>query len=615
MSQSDSTGQTARSAVVQVEAPPTSVLGILKRLGPGLIIAGSIVGSGELIATTATGAKAGFWLLWLIVIGCVIKVFVQVELGRFTIAHGRTTMDGMNSVPGPVIAVWWKRSEGPPSLCGNWFLWYWLFVFLASLGQLGGIVGGVGQALAISLPITEEGRLFNRQLDWETQYRIALAELAHARSRAAAGDRQAQQRIASLEERVAQLGPQIIDDRLLWADEEARRLAERNDPAAKARAEKLSQARAVVEQRRRQLGDRPELVFAVDVDDASGLDEQLVDAIKNLGRRSAADHQYWATIVTVVTAVILVLGRYGFIQTFSTILVASFTLITILNVFALQSHDTYAVTWRELFQGMSFRLSPRSEMPGMSPLITALATFGIIGVGGNELVSYPYWCLEKGYARFTGPREETAEWAARARGWLRVMRWDAWCSMAVYTFATIAFYLLGAAILHKIQLFPEGTEMIRTLSVMYEPVFGASAQVLFLFGAFAVLYSTFFVATASHARVFPDVMRTFGVGRQDESFYRGQVRLLSGLLPFISLSFYIAIPQPTMLVLLSGTMQAIMLPMLSAGALYFRYRLCDPRIKPGPVWDLLLWISALGMLVAGVWLALNQLFPSLQRLA
>jgi len=48
-----------------VEAPPRSVPGILRRLGPGLIIAGSIVGSGELIATTKTGAQAGFWLLWL----------------------------------------------------------------------------------------------------------------------------------------------------------------------------------------------------------------------------------------------------------------------------------------------------------------------------------------------------------------------------------------------------------------------------------------------------------------------------------------------------------------------------------------------------------------------
>jgi Mn2+/Fe2+ NRAMP family transporter len=69
-----------------VHEPPVHWLGILSHLGPGLIIAASIVGSGELIATTITGAKAGLSLLWLIILGCVIKVFAQIEIGRFTIA-------------------------------------------------------------------------------------------------------------------------------------------------------------------------------------------------------------------------------------------------------------------------------------------------------------------------------------------------------------------------------------------------------------------------------------------------------------------------------------------------------------------------------------------------
>ena len=54
--------------------PPKGLKGILRYLGPGLIIAASIVGSGELIATTKTGAEAGIDLLWLIILGCVIKV-------------------------------------------------------------------------------------------------------------------------------------------------------------------------------------------------------------------------------------------------------------------------------------------------------------------------------------------------------------------------------------------------------------------------------------------------------------------------------------------------------------------------------------------------------------
>ena len=55
----------AKTVDHQIKAPPTRFLGILGHLGPGLIIAGSIVGSGELIATTKTGAEAGFTLLWM----------------------------------------------------------------------------------------------------------------------------------------------------------------------------------------------------------------------------------------------------------------------------------------------------------------------------------------------------------------------------------------------------------------------------------------------------------------------------------------------------------------------------------------------------------------------
>src|SRR5947207_1012974 len=153
----------------EIEEPPVNVPGIIARLGPGLIIAGSIVGSGELIGTTKVGAEAGFWLLWLIIIGCVIKVFVQVELGRDAIVRGKTTMDALSEVPGPRIAGH-----------GNWLLWYYFLMFAAGIGQLGGIVGGVGQAMAISMPLTQQGREFNEYLRYKTDKAVVKKELEQA---------------------------------------------------------------------------------------------------------------------------------------------------------------------------------------------------------------------------------------------------------------------------------------------------------------------------------------------------------------------------------------------------------------------------------------------------
>ncbi|MDB4458998.1 Nramp family divalent metal transporter, partial [bacterium] len=71
--------------------PPSSWKEMLRFLGPGLIITATIVGSGELIVTPKVGAEHGFSLLWFIIIGCMVKVFVQVELGRYAIASGKTT--------------------------------------------------------------------------------------------------------------------------------------------------------------------------------------------------------------------------------------------------------------------------------------------------------------------------------------------------------------------------------------------------------------------------------------------------------------------------------------------------------------------------------------------
>ncbi len=542
------------SPVRTIETPPSTFFGIIRRLGPGLIVAGSIVGSGELIATTKTGAEAGFYLLWLILIGCVIKVFVQVEFGRYSIVNGQTTMDGLNTVPGPVLEIAVTSDPKSPRMRGNWLVWYWFLMWMASIGQLGGIVGGVGQALSISIPLTETGRRYNEYVDLHTQLKVYRAELAtHGPSENA--DPVADSTWGVLQEEVRRMEAKLAD--------ENRSLIAELGPA-----------------RFEQLGGKP----------PPGYDDRI-----------------WASLIAVVTAVILVVGRYGLIQSFSTALVCGFTLITIGNLCALQNDDTWRVTWQDLAQGFNVSWLLESNRG----LATALATFGIIGVGAAEIIAYPYWCLEKGYARFTGVRDSSPEWAARAAGWMRVMRWDAGFSMVVYTFATLAFYLLGAAILGRAGLNPAGNEMIRTLAVIYEPVFSDWAAGLFLFGAFAVLYSTYFVANAGHARVFADALGVLGAAAKDPSANRRRVTFFSGLFPLLCLVIYVCFPAPAQLVLISGVMQAIMLPMLAMAGLYFRYYRNDSRIAPGKLWDAFLLVSAAGMFIVGIWTLGKWFAPSM----
>jgi Mn2+/Fe2+ NRAMP family transporter len=520
--------------VILTQPPPKTVGGILQKLGPGLVIAGSIVGSGELIGTTSTGAAAGFTLLWLIILGCVVKVWVQVELGRYTMVSGQTTMQAMNATPGPSLAVGQGRM--------NWLAMYWFLMFVSSLGQLGGIVAFVGQSLAIICPITNTDQQYNALLAERTK--LAL-EIHHAKVVAA-------------------------------------------KHSAPAEEKDVRQARV------------DEIKLMLYGDAKKDIKPSMV--------KQNTDEKIWATIVTVLTSVLLVVGRYKTIEMLTTIMVAGFTFLSMLTVIMLQVQGEYTVGWSDLLAGLSFQLPP--EVPGKaSPIIIALATFGIIGVGANELIQYPYWCQEKGYARFTGRYDGSDAWVERARGWLKVLQWDAWCSMLVYSFATIAFYLLGAAVLANLRLDPDDNDMIRTLSVMYEPIFGSATAIVFLIGALAVLYSTFLVANAGHARVCADAVRVFVTPQASPQQLQRWIQFFNALFPVICLLFYVAFKAPKQLILASGAMQAIMLPMLAFTAIYFRYTSIDARVAPSKFWDVCLWISGIVMLITGSWLAYIKIMP------
>jgi len=507
----DSVGSSSESTSADaslIREPPRALGSTLLRLGPGMIVAGSIVGSGELIATTKAGAEAGFWLLWLIILGCVIKVSTQIEFGRYTITWSQAPLKALDTVPGPRMKV-------------NWILWYWVIMILLVVSQQGGIVGGVGQTLAISRPLTSYGRQYNRLQDDLAAARVEL-KVAQAGSRENVATEQLQQKVTSL------------------------------------------------------------------VRETEGLGEPT-------------DAYLWSAILAIVTSVLLLVGRYGLIQCVATLLVVAFTIVTIITLVMLQAKPEWAVTGGDLADGLSFRLPPIGDGSENHPVGTALAAFGIIGVGAVELIMYPYWCLEKGYAKFAGPRENTRRGTERARGWLRVMYIDAWVSMVVYTFATVAFYLLGAAVLGRMGLNPAGKHMVRTLAAMYVPVFGPWAGVVFLSGAFAVLYSTFFVAAAGCSRMVAEALGLFGITEGTERARLRWTRIVSALWPLVALLLYICVRAPTKMVLASGTAQAIMLPMLGAAALYFRYRRSDENLRPGRLWDAMLWLSLAGFAVIGAW--------------
>lgn len=441
----------------RIQEPPTRFWEQLKYCGPGFVLSASIVGSGELIATTALGAKAGFITLWVILVSCLVKVALQLEFGRHTIQSGETAMTAINKLPG------WRI--GP----AHWTIWFWLALLPIKILQVGGIVGGLGILL---------------NMIWPT---ISIP---------------------------------------LWC---------------------------------------------------------------------------WLTASSV--AALVFSERYKLIELSSLAMTLAFTILTLVSVGALQWTE-YAINGEQLLSGLTGQL-PSGAM------LFVFAAFGLTGVGGDEIMQYTYWLLEKGYAARVGPYQpEDPAWQHRARGWTRVMMFDALISMVAYTTVTAAFYILGAAVLHARGEVPEGYAMVSTLANMYTESLGPWARGVFLAGAFFVLYSTAFSALAAWTRIYSDTFSQFGwINFHDRRQRSIAIKTLACLFPTLWTMVFLWQRSPVNMVLWGGVATAAILLIVVIAAIHFWARRSLPELDLGPVYDMAFWASALSIIVLagyGLWTALGS---------
>jgi Mn2+/Fe2+ NRAMP family transporter len=445
-----------------VADPPPTWVGRLRELGPGLVLTASIVGSGELIATTRLGAEAGFVALWVILLSCFVKVALQLQFGRHTIQTGETSLAAFNRMPGAKFAG------------VHWTIWFWLLIQPVKILQVGGIVGGVGLLMNMVVP---------------------------------------------------------------------------------------------------------------DISTAA-----------------------WCWIFAVLTAVLVSSERYRLIERLCVLMVAAFTVTTLVSVISLQWTD-YAATGEQILSGLQFRLPAETEV-----LLAVVGAFGLTGVGGDEVMLYTYWLIEKGYAAKTGPRDANdPAWAARAQKWISTMYLDALVSMAVYTVITAAFYILGAAVLHARGEVPKDNQLVGVLAQMYTASLGEWAWWVFIAGAFFVLFSTLYSALAAWTRIYTDAAGLLGL--IDFNNVQSRRRMIVGLAWFFPLAWatlYLYFKNPSSMVLIGGVGTAALLVIVMVGAVDFRYRRQASELTPSRLYDLALWLSIAAISAFLIYNGVSALAPWLR---
>lgn len=436
-----------------IKEPPVSFYKKLKFLGPGLILSASIVGSGELIATTTLGARAGFIAFWIIILSCLVKVAVQLEFGKKAILSGQTAMSSFNLLPGPRIGK------------SNWAVWIIFILTSLKIVQVGGILGAASIVMHLLFP-------------WFPTYAAAF-------------------------------------------------------------------------------------------------------------------------LVAIVTSAMIYRGFYQTIEKVSLVMIVGFTIATLSAVYMIQ-FTPFSFTWSEMAEGIKFKFP--TEI-----VAVAFGAFGITGVGADEIIAYNYWCLEKGYAAYTGPRDESGDWKKRAEGWISVMYLDALIAMTIYTIVTAAFFVLGAAILHGSAIIPEGTAVIENLALIYTQTLGPGAKTAYLIGAFFVLFSSVFASLAAWTRLYSDLFGQFGwIDFFNKPQRKKVVSWLAWILPMLWVMMFLFIKLPVFMILSGGIIGSVMLFLVVFAAIHFR----NNRVKTIPsglLYHTAFFISVISIISIGVY-GLIQLF-------
>jgi Mn2+/Fe2+ NRAMP family transporter len=84
-----------------------------RSIGPGMVVAATGVGAGDMVATLIAGERFAYTLLWAALVGCIVKIALAEAVGRWHLSTGQTMFDGWTRLGRwthlyfvPYIVVW-----------------------------------------------------------------------------------------------------------------------------------------------------------------------------------------------------------------------------------------------------------------------------------------------------------------------------------------------------------------------------------------------------------------------------------------------------------------------------------------------------------------------------
>lgn len=302
--------------------------------------------------------------------------------------------------------------------------------------------------------------------------------------------------------------------------------------------------------------------------------------------------QIWVVLCCFITWLILFWGSYQTLEKTLLVMVAFFSLVTLIIAISMQT-TSYEISVTQILEGLTFSFPAEH-------VALALAVFGFTGISYGEIMAYTYWCLEKGYAKKEGYS------IAETKGWIKVMQTDVWVTVIFITIGTVPFFFLGAGVLHPLGLYPPPDgDIIQTLLNMFTNILGYWAKWLFVVMAFFVLFSTLLSGTAAFTRTISDYLISTGLVLEKSQTRQKLIKLIAFLVPFFACFFYFVLPNPITLLLIAGVWAALGLPIVNIGALYLASKL-DSEFQSKKSTKLFLWLTLLFQLSMALLIIYSQ---------
>lgn len=106
-----------------------NIRNLVKKTGPGIIVAATGLGAGDIIAASVAGAQFGTALLWAVIVGAVLKFSLNEGIARWQLVTGKTMLEGWIDYL-PRIISWYFLV----------YLLLWTFMVAAALMAATGLV-------------------------------------------------------------------------------------------------------------------------------------------------------------------------------------------------------------------------------------------------------------------------------------------------------------------------------------------------------------------------------------------------------------------------------------------------------------------------------------------